>query len=331
MTTTQPPTTALAVVNPANVPIALRVFGEERLLVLKEQIGRGWRQPMTDAELEHIALVCQRTRLDPLSTPRQIHFIQRYDTASRKYVMTPQTGIDGMRLIAARTREYLGQVGPEWSADGETWRGVWLSDEPPAAARVGVLRKGFSQPIYSVAVWARAAQWQDEYDRGGNKTGSKKLSSFWEKMGPEMLAKSAEFNALKRAFPEETNDLELQAQAEERRLATPEQNVQTYDRIFGADEDHTFHDLPPVTTPAGHLVDAATGEVLEEAPAPSPSDLWQVNRQLVARAQELGIQGVPTLNSRTPSSGIAEANEALRERIANIELDQKLDAEQKAF
>lgn len=283
MTQAPPQSTAIVRVNPAAVPIALQTFGdEERLMVLKEQLGRGWKRPMEDAELEHIALVVQRTRLDPLARPPQIYFIQRYDSALKKFVMTPQTSIDGARLTAARTHEYLGQVGPEWSADGETWKTVWLSNEPPAAARVGVLRKGFKEPIWSVAVWSRAAQFVDQWQN--DRVVGKKLAPFWEKMGAEMLAKTAEFNAIKRAFPAETNELELAHLEELHRLEVPARAAE-YDRIFGSEQAGTaFSELPAayqaprerndledreVIEHDGRTVDAQSGEVLD------PGDLGE--------------------------------------------------------
>jgi hypothetical protein len=48
----------------------------------------------------------------------------------------------------------------------------------------------------------------------------------------------------------------------------------------------------------------------------------------VQRAQQLGLQGLPVLNNRSPDDVVAAANRDLTERIHNHELDQKLVAEQ---
>lgn len=92
---------------------------------------------------------------------------------------------------------------------------------------------------------------------------------------------------------------------------------------------------PPTEAEVTAPRDEATGEVLDDTPfevaAPSPPDrsaLWAENRQLVARAQELHLTGVPTLNQRIGSDALVAANDELRQRIENVELDQRLASEQ---
>jgi|SRR5712671_2704878 len=348
MTTTEP-STALA----TRVPIALSVFGEDRLTLLKEQIGRGWKEPMTDAELEHIGLVCQRSRLDPLVKPPQIYFIKRWDSRLRKEVMTPQVSIDGLRLIAQRSRAYGGATPYLYCGADGVWREFWDEDAPPRAAKVGVKRRGWTDWLWATATWKEWAQYVDEYDRQGNKTGKQQLAPFWKTKPAHMLGKTAEGIALKRAFPEETNDLELAAVDLEWR----QQQIALagrYTEVFGADHDNTaFADLPPqrALNAAGDAVDTTSGEVIEdrsadppaaelegrtEAPPasvrrPSRSDLWQENRRLTNKAAELGIQGVPVLPQRSGEDVIAQANDDLAGRIRAWEAGIEGQPEQEAF
>jgi phage recombination protein Bet len=184
-------------------------LSEDQVALVKRTICKG----ATDDELSMFVQTAQRLGLDPFA--RQVFAVKRWDSRERREVMSIQVSIDGFRLVAERTGKYAGQLGPLWSADGKEWLEVWLSKEPPAAAKVAVLRNDFKEPLWGVATWDQYKQTNKE----GNPT------AMWGRMGPLMLAKCAESLALRRAFP---NELSGAYTAEEMAQATPPEPREEY-------------------------------------------------------------------------------------------------------
>lgn len=178
-------------------PIAHQQWNEQQIDLIRSQIA----PDLNDGELALYLQVCNRTGLDPFA--RQVYAIKRAGQ------MTIQVSIDGFRLVAQRSRRYHGQTAPQWH-NGTEWVDVWLSDDPPLAAKIGVYLKDAPHPTWGIATLREYAQ----TDRGG------RLTPMWRSMPSTMLAKCAEALALRKAFPAELSG--LYTTDEMAQAATPE-------------------------------------------------------------------------------------------------------------
>lgn len=164
-------------------------WSRSRIELLKRTYAAG----ATDDEFLLFIETCKRLDLSPEA--RQIFNVSRYDSAAGGHVRQTQVSIDGLRLIAERTRQYRGQTPVEWCGKDGVWKEIWTEDTPPFAARVGVYRDGFVAPLYRTAKWTAFVQLK----RDGKPT------QMWATKGDHMLGKCAEANALRAAFPNETS------------------------------------------------------------------------------------------------------------------------------
>lgn len=155
---------------------------------------RGERELAPRAVIARFQHTCARTGLDPLA--RQIYCIGRFGSDGLEWSI--QTGIDGFRVVAERSKQYAGQAPAEWMTESGEWVDVFvkkLHGDHPLAARVKVYRHDWDKdkPAVGIATWDEYAQTK----RNGD------LTAMWQQRGPGQLAKCAEALAMRKAFPQD--------------------------------------------------------------------------------------------------------------------------------
>lgn len=234
-------TTALAV-RPGAAPLI--EWNQAQIDLLKRTIASGPNSLAND-ELALFISVCKRTQLDPFL--RQIYPIKS------KGRLIIHVAIDGRRATAQRTGLMTGTDGPYWCGEDEVWRDVWLSQDPPAAAKFTVFKRG-SDRGYTAVVRYRSFAGE---------------SPNWRAMPDHMLAKCAEDHALRKAFPYEMAGLPTYTPALDRDQddAVDEVAVE-YERLQAGHVDGEYKDVPPGTKVTHHGDDFAA----EHADILSPSE-----------------------------------------------------------
>jgi phage recombination protein Bet len=202
-------TTTVVPVTPPRTTAPVVPWSDEQKRLLKDHVAKD----CNDAELAYFGQVCQHRDLDP--------FLGEIVAIKRGGRLNIQETVEGLRTIAERSGLYGGQEGPWWCGPDERWHDVWLSDQPPAAARVLAYRQGWAKPSTGTATWASNVQ----FDNNG------KIVPIWKNRPDEMLAKCAEVRALKKAFTKEFARAGVNV-----RDLTDEQIVAVEARLAGIDD-----------------------------------------------------------------------------------------------
>jgi phage recombination protein Bet len=161
----------------------LATLDHARIDLIKQTVAKG----ASDLELELFLHACKHTGLDPLM--KQIYAIKRWSQADQREVLSFQTGIDGYRLIADRTGKYAGSSDAIFEE----------KDGKPLLAQVTVLKVIDGEKCAFTA----SARWEEYVQRNRQM----EPTSMWKKMPFLMLAKCAEAQALRKAFPMELSGL----------------------------------------------------------------------------------------------------------------------------
>jgi len=173
------------------VPAQQRGIEPHQWNALKQSVFPGASDNMILLAVDY----CRARRLDPLLKP--VHIVKTYDTEKNAYVEGVWPGINLHRTTAARTGTYAGMDEPMFGPETTKKLGnPGLDCTYPEWCKVTVYRMvegqrvGFTSIVFYTETFAQK--------RGGVP------NAMWMKRPRGQLAKCAEADALRKAFPEET-------------------------------------------------------------------------------------------------------------------------------
>lgn len=194
-------------------------FSDEDRRIIRESICPS----ATPDEFSSLMKIAALRRLNPLLG--QVHFIKRRQQFDGEWKerWRAETGIDGLRAKAEETKLYDGQDEPEFSYDKE---GRLL------CAKVRVWKRDIPRAFVGVAYFSEFAS----FTKDGRPT------RMWGEKPHVMLAKCAEAQALRKAFPDELSGLYTVEESE--REEQPSATVPTAPVPQIAEESQVVESIP---------------------------------------------------------------------------------------
>lgn len=238
-------------------------FTGSQLALIRQTVAKD----CNSEEFDLFVTVARHAGLDPFR--KQISAIVFSKDDPKKRRMTIITGIDGLRVIAARSRRYRpDEDEPRYEIDPDLKSPANPVGLVKAVVKIHIaddMREGGWRPVTGVAYWDEFAPIKEEVEGGFDyvdtgevwpDTGKPKkrkvarnpgaaviaqldTSGQWGKMPRVMLAKCAEAQALRKAFPEDLSALYEAAELDRAQVA----------------------DLSPSEVIEGHLVDTRMAKI----------------------------------------------------------------------
>lgn len=149
------------------------------------------------ASIESVQMVlsyCRAADLDPMQKP--VHIVPMWNNALGKLVDQVMPGIGLYRIQASRTGQYAGVSDPDFGPDvTEEIGGLMMTY--PASCKVTVRRV---LPCGQVCDFSAVERWKENYATKKNNVTTP--NAMWARRPYAQLAKCAEAQALRKAFPE---------------------------------------------------------------------------------------------------------------------------------
>ena len=159
------------------------------ILALKTSLYPG----ASDESVGMVMAYCRASKLDPMQKP--VHIVPIYDRAISGMRDTVMPGIGLYRIQAARSGRYAGMSDPEFGPTISTELGGEQISYPEYC-KITVRRQMETGEIVEY--------WIENYAQKGGKAKSIAANAMWTRRPFAQLAKCAEAQALRRAFPEMT-------------------------------------------------------------------------------------------------------------------------------
>lgn len=168
------------------------------------------------AQPTSIAIVlnyCIAAGLDPMQKP--VHIVPMWDAKQGRMRDVIMPGVGLYRTQAARTGQYAGVTEPEYGPDiTEKIGGQEITY--PAWCKVSVKRL---LPNGAIVEFAATERWKENYAVKGGKEKSVAPNAMWSRRPYGQIAKCAEAQALRKAFPEMTGSQPTADEMEGRQIS----------------------------------------------------------------------------------------------------------------
>lgn len=176
----------------SNVPAITKQTEQDLILVLQNSLYPG----AAIGSVQMVLNYCTAAGLDPMQKP--VHIVPIWDAKAKQMRDVVMPGIGLYRTQAARSGNYAGVSEAEYGPDvTEKLGGVEITY--PAWCRVTVKRL---LPNGHIAEFSANERWKENYAVKGGQEKSIAPNAMWQKRPYAQLAKCAEAQALRKAFPE---------------------------------------------------------------------------------------------------------------------------------
>jgi len=216
---------------------------------------------------------CKAAGLDPMQKP--VHIVPMWDNKAGTMRDVVMPGIGLYRTQAARSGECAGVSEPEFGPDlTETIGGQQITF--PAWCRVTVKRR---LPTGEVVEFTAKEFWKENYAVKGGKDKSIAPNAMWTKRPYGQIAKCAEAQALRKAFPEIGSEPTADEMAGK--------SLHEDDTVIDAATGEVTGRKPPVAMPARKAAPAAEKPVTDAQPKDDPQQQRQATDSAPATVGEV--------------------------------------------